>query len=236
MVDTDILRVARPSFTDVADLLDEVAREGIFGGTSGGSANAHTLNFSPDLSAVSAGDRIRFIAGFTNTTAMTLTVDVQSPVAVTDVYGDALTGGEVVAGGPTTVLHDGTGYLLLRDDIGALKTYTPTYGNGGAGTWQNITTTYAEHMQIGKLQYVRVKAIGDIVTDTVSDFIISTPVTLLNSQGNDGATVHEGSALPVSGSMLVSGTDFLVFRYDKGTVGTGTGNRGMGFKGLFKRG
>ena len=42
-----------------------------WGGTSGGTANAQTLTLTPAITAYVAGQRFRFVAGFTNTAATT---------------------------------------------------------------------------------------------------------------------------------------------------------------------
>ena len=71
----------------------------IWGGTSGGSANAHTLTLSPAITAYTAGMVVRFIAGFTNTTT-TPTININSVGANTMKRDDkpALIAGDINAG------------------------------------------------------------------------------------------------------------------------------------------
>lgn len=87
-------------------------------GTSGGSANAQTLTVA-NYSSRLVGVPIRFIPGYTNTGAMTLTISYQggSTTAGT-VYKTtsaglvALSGGEIVASQAATVMWDGSHYVL----------------------------------------------------------------------------------------------------------------------------
>lgn len=78
-----------------------------WGGTSGGSGNAQTVNASNFSS--SDGQIINFIAGFTNTGAMTINPNGSGPISVvkdTASGSVALTGGEVVAGNLVSVVYD----------------------------------------------------------------------------------------------------------------------------------
>jgi hypothetical protein len=90
-----------------------------FASTSGGSANAQTVTSpTPTGFTLAVGKRVTFIAGFTNTGAMTLNVNA---TGVTNVYrytplGPAvLTGGEVVAGNYVEVVFDGTQFQLYTN-------------------------------------------------------------------------------------------------------------------------
>ena len=84
---------------------------GMWGGTSGGSANAQTVSTDLNLPSYTAGERVTFIAGFTNTSALTLNRDGLGARNVF-VSGAAMTGGEMVAGNTYTVVDDGTQYRL----------------------------------------------------------------------------------------------------------------------------
>ena len=78
-----------------------------WGGTSGGTANAQTVSVSA-FSTVN-GQTFYFKAGFTNTTALTLTVNGGSAISVvrdTPTGTVALTGGEVVTGNIIGVTYD----------------------------------------------------------------------------------------------------------------------------------
>jgi hypothetical protein len=79
--------------------------------TSTGSANAQVLNYTVNPTALVRGQGYCFIAGFTNTGPMTLTVGA---LAATNVFQDgvALGGGEVRAGLIIEVFYDGTNYQI----------------------------------------------------------------------------------------------------------------------------
>lgn len=86
------------------------------GGTSGGSANAQTIaNTTPAIFGVAVGRRVVFVAGFSNTGPMSLDVNGTGSVPLrrqTQVGIAGLVGGEVIAGGTTEVVWDGTFYQL----------------------------------------------------------------------------------------------------------------------------
>lgn len=87
------------------------------GGTSGGTANAQTVtSTTPTGFGLTAGYRVTFTAGFTNTGAMTLNVNSQGATNVFRMSPSgpqALTGGEVVAGNVVEVIYDGTRFELV---------------------------------------------------------------------------------------------------------------------------
>lgn len=87
-----------------------------WGGTSGGTANAQTLTLTPAITAYVAGQRFRFVAGFTNTAAATLNVNGVGAVSVVlSTTGGALTNSYIEAGSIYEVLHNGTNFRLLGD-------------------------------------------------------------------------------------------------------------------------
>ena len=94
-----------------------------FAGTSAGSANAQTLaaaSFNGE-----DGETITFIAGYTNTSATTLTVGAGSPIPIVrdgTLGPTALTGGEIAAENMTTLIYDtGRGaFHLVQTALSAL--------------------------------------------------------------------------------------------------------------------
>lgn len=86
----------------------------LWGGTSGGSANAHTISLTPAITAYTAGQRFRFIAGYTNTAGATLAVN---GLAAKNIYNAstkaALLGNEIMTGALYEVVYDGTQFLLV---------------------------------------------------------------------------------------------------------------------------
>lgn len=82
------------------------------GGTSGGSADAQTLTMTAPT--VALGLSLTFVAGFTNTSAMTLQPTGGSAVDVRKgVNNDALEAADIVLGAEYTVYFDGTYYKLM---------------------------------------------------------------------------------------------------------------------------
>ena len=83
------------------------------GGTSGGSANAHTVTLAT-APTPALGLTISFTAGFTNTGATTLNPNSVGAVDVRKgVNNDALEAADIVLGASYTVYHDGTYYKLM---------------------------------------------------------------------------------------------------------------------------
>lgn len=88
------------------------------GGTSGGSANAQTVTTTtPNTFTLTAGLRVSFISGFTNTGATTLNVH---GTGATNVFRYepggplALTGGEIQVNNISEAIFDGTQFILLN--------------------------------------------------------------------------------------------------------------------------
>lgn len=97
------------------------------GGTSTGSANAQALaTLAPTGFALTAGNIITWIAGFTNSGATTLNGNGTGAVAVKKIAGGALVdlaGAEIVATGAYAAYYDGTQYQLIN----------PSTAGGGSG-------------------------------------------------------------------------------------------------------
>lgn len=107
-----------------------------YASTSGGSANAQTVaSPTPSGFTLAVGKRVTFVAGFTNTGAMTLNVN---STGATNVYRYtpsgpvALVGGEVIANNYTEVVFDGTQYQLYTN--AAVPGYGPTTSLASATT------------------------------------------------------------------------------------------------------
>ncbi|CAB4166714.1 Coiled stalk of trimeric autotransporter adhesin [uncultured Caudovirales phage] len=102
--------------TDAINLSQVQDNSLLWGGTSGGTANAQTLTLAPIITAYVAGQRYSFIAGFTNTAAATLNINgVGTKSIFNAATGAAIGAGEIVATRAYEVLYDGTQFLLLND-------------------------------------------------------------------------------------------------------------------------
>ena len=90
-------------------------------GTSGGTANAQTVaSPTPTGFTLIVGNRICFVAGFTNTAAMTLSVNGTTATAVvqaTPSGTEPLVGGEIIAGAYIECIYDGTNYELYTNVV-----------------------------------------------------------------------------------------------------------------------
>lgn len=84
----------------------------VWGGTSGGTANAQTLTPSVALTAYTAGLHVEFVAGSSNTGACTVNI---SGLGAKNIYRDgaALLGGEIVSGLLYAMVYDGTQFQLI---------------------------------------------------------------------------------------------------------------------------
>lgn len=90
-------------------------------GTSTGTANAQSVTPPVSLLAFTTGTGVTFVAGYTNTGAMTLTVGTYGTFAVRKDGPSgpiALTGGEVIAGNILTGRFDGTYFQLGATELG----------------------------------------------------------------------------------------------------------------------
>src|SRR5215472_14822856 len=80
--------------------------------TAGGSANALTLSYAVNPTALVQGQMYSFIASATNTGPATLQVGALAATAL-QVNRVALAGGEIVAGNIVTVIYTGSVYALV---------------------------------------------------------------------------------------------------------------------------
>lgn len=106
--------------------------------TTGGSANAQTLTPAVAQTSLVRGDSIAFVAGFSNTGAMTLAISGLTATAVR-LANAALAGGEIVAGQTYQVVYDGTAYQLVSPAANAASPYSGFKNaliNGDFEIWQ----------------------------------------------------------------------------------------------------
>ncbi len=153
-------------------------------GTSTGSANAQILTPVPPLAAYVAGQTLSFIAGFTNSGALTVNV---SGLGIRNVYKDGpagpipLAGGEVVAGNILTVKDDGTRFQLAATELG-----TAALANASSNT--GTVSAFTGPSVIGHIA-VFSDTLGTLIDGGA---ITAGPATVLNYLSN-GATIGPGS-------------------------------------------
>lgn len=119
----------------------------LWGGTSGGTANAQTLSLTPAITAYATGMAIRFIPGSANTGATTLAVN---GLSTKNIYymNKALVGGELQASVPATLIYDGTQWQLLNHG-GGWATWTPTLSASGSLTFTSTSINKAVYQRHG---------------------------------------------------------------------------------------
>lgn len=132
-----------------------------FGGTSGGSANAHTLTIANTGWVLTNKPQIEFIAGFTNTsTTPSMTVNGGDTDTIVSPTGGALVAGNITAGTMYRMRFDGTNWRLANpSNMGEMSqalydivfpvnkatqftatTDTPAVPTGVTATWTRDTT------------------------------------------------------------------------------------------------
>ena len=80
----------------------------------GGTADAITLTLAPAITAYAANQKFHFIAGGTNTGAVTVNVSGVGATAVKKRGGSALVAGDIVTGQSVVIVHDGTDFELVN--------------------------------------------------------------------------------------------------------------------------
>jgi len=91
----------------------------IWGGTSGGSANAQTLTPSPAIASYTNGLRIAFLAGSTNSGAMTVNVSGLGAKNVKTKSGANPVSGDITSGRVYQLIYDGTNLVCV--DLGTAE-------------------------------------------------------------------------------------------------------------------
>jgi hypothetical protein len=102
---------------------------------TGGSANAQTATLVPAIGGYADGQVFNLKHGVgPNTGALTLNVNGQGNIAVTDIYGNALTGGECQSGQYSQVRYQSGSFLLLQSlqFLGEHFTWNKAITNGDA--------------------------------------------------------------------------------------------------------
>lgn len=154
----------------------------IYGGTSGGSANAQTISLAPAITAYTTGmGLIRFKAGFSNTTT-TPTLNINALGAKTMVRNDgtALAVGDIIANQYYNVYYDGTNIRIICDLTNFYGATTTGSANAQAATSSGFLSyragdeivAIAGYTNTGALT-LNVNALGaKAVTDIVGNALI----------------------------------------------------------------
>lgn len=101
----------------------------------------------------------------TNTTAVTLQLGSLTNPAVVDKEGNALVGGELLAGGAYNLVYDGANFIVMNPEK-VFQAWTPVWSGDGGGGGYTTTTNDAEYLIDGDLVTIIFEADGSIVTST----------------------------------------------------------------------
>lgn len=193
----------------------------LWGGTSGGSANAHTISVSPTPSAYAAGQRFQFLSGNTNTSSVTL--NVNSLGAKTIKQGPSnvnLVAGQLTASSLVDVVYDGTNFLLVSQPWVAAQTYTPSYSASGSMTFGTVTTSIARYHIRQRFCRLQLEFFGTTGGTASNSIIASLPIT--EAQGMTAmAYVVDGSGASAQGYVSISGGNASFFKPDASNFGLG---------------
>lgn len=166
---------------------DSSASGSSFGGTSTGSANAQVVQAGGFTS--SDGQSITFVAGFTNTSSMTVTPSGGSaiPVVKDTLFGPtAFTGGEIFLGNVVTVVYSAAS--------GNFNLVTPPYAPGFG---PQVTIASAATTNIGAVAGNNIVISGSVgITSFGTAASLASPVFLISFTGAPLLTNSAALALP----------------------------------------
>lgn len=111
----------------------------LWGGTSGGTANAHTITLSPAITAYAAGQTFRFIAGNANTSTTTLNVNgIGAKTIKKGAAGNVnVIAGDITASQLVEVVYDGTNFQMTSVPLSS-GVFAAVHFAGADGTVQGV--------------------------------------------------------------------------------------------------
>lgn len=146
----DVNNTVRQIMTDIA-VEAQINAVKVLASVAG--TNTITGSMTPDLTTYGAGMTAIFIPANTNTGAVTLNIDSLGAQSINKEGGVALVAGDLVAGVPALVVHDGgIAWYLQNPQTAVASTYTPT------------VTAIANVSSVGTVETHRYQRIGSIVT------------------------------------------------------------------------
>ena len=165
-----------------------------WGGTSGGSANAHTITLTPAITAYVAGQTFRFVSGFTNTGNATLNVNglgVKS--LLSSATGINLVAGQLTINLVAEVIYDGTQFQLINP-MGTWVTFSPGWSQSGSISYTN---NYSKYVVIGKTVHFQCSLVATSAGGGATAITVSLPVTANGTtvfKNSGGASFYDASA------------------------------------------
>lgn len=176
-------------------------------GTSTGTANAQILTPAPVLPAYVAGVSLAFVAGFTNTGALTVNV---SGLGAKNVYKEgptgptALTGGEVVAGNILTIRYDGTRFQLTATGLGTAALANASSNTGTLAAVSGATTAGHIPLFSDTAGTVAEGPVPSSSTGTLAAVSGSITAGHLATFSDTLGTIADGGVLPAFGGLIIS--------------------------------
>jgi len=200
--------------------VDQVQDGGfLWGGTSGGTANAQTISLTPAVTSQTAGRIITFIPGNTNTGATTLAVNGLAAVNVKFMGWDCV-GGELVSGVPAQVLYTGSIFILLNHG-GGVASYAPTASSAITSTMTlgSHAIAYFFYQRFGLSMWFTTSFSCTTGGSASDEIMISLPISARASITQEMyGHVRQGST-DIAGRAIVSSSDVTKLRLKLGDDG-----------------
>lgn len=185
--DFKITGLGNPSaLTDAMNVRAGIYQIGVYSSVVGGTADAITLTPSPAIISYAAGQRFVFIAGGTNTGAVTVAVSGLSAKDVRKRGTTALVAGDIVSGAMTTIQYDGTNFQLVTPHDTGRKNVAETIS--GDWTFTGTTTISAA------LPVLEFSETDQAANEKRARFRLNTKVWSFQFVSDDGATTTNAFA------------------------------------------
>jgi hypothetical protein len=204
----------------------------IWGGTSGGTANAQTITLSPAPTAYTTGMRIAFMPGNENTASVTLNVNGLGAKTIKQQGQNAL-GGALRTDAPAMVIYDGTDLELISDgnrmfcdvydltsaqSIGATTTAEVQFASETSDPWDM-------HDTVTNNQRITVPQGMWMITGTVSLLAAPSAASLLTIHSSGSTSYHlsefSGTHVNVSGLVYrASGGGYFTLSLENNGAGS----------------
>lgn len=154
--------------------------------TNVAGTNTITADSSPEISAYSAGQIVMLVPANTITGATTININSLGAKNIYTPDGDALAGGELIAGRLYPLVYDGTQFRMLTWPVlEASATWDPGSLADGAGETKVVTVTGAA---LG--DFVQVSFSADITDMTLSAYVQAADTVECRLQ-NESGSVHD---------------------------------------------
>jgi len=226
---------ARTDAANIGNVQDNAIN---WGGTSGGSANAHTITLSPVVTTYVAGQMFGFIPGDTNTSTTTLNVNGVGAVAIVNQDGSNLRAGQLFTSGICVVQYNGTVFKLVSSNPPQVTTWSPTLGTA-TGSTSSPTITVADYKVLDTyLCWFSISAACALASGPSAYLSFTLPVTPTFAAGvSIGGRLRANSGTYYTGTCEIGSTGTaLVYPFDYGTWAntTSTNKHEFSFSGVYR--